>query len=94
MSATSIGVTETAATGHSLILNLIQRKLVESSVLLPTIMNYTGMVTPGAKEVNVPKLTNFTPVDKVENTPAAYQATTASVDAIVFSVYKVIVAQL
>lgn len=89
-----MGITETSATGESLILNLIQRKLVEQSALLPTIMNYTGFVTPGAKEVNVPKLTNWVPADKVENVAAEYQLTTASTDAIVLSVYKVIVAQL
>lgn len=93
-SATSMGITETSATGESLILNLIQRKLVEQSALLPTIMNYTNFVTPGAKQVGVPKLTNWVPVDKVENTSAAYQLVTASTDDILLNVYKTIVAQL
>lgn len=94
MANAPMGVTETGATAQSIVANLLQRELAVKSVLLPTILDYSSLVMPGAKEVAIPKATSFTAQNKSENTSTEWQAITASVDTVLLNIYKHIPARL
>jgi len=90
----STGVTETVATSIDVVAAILQAELVQNSVLLGTVSDYTAWVMPGANTVKVPRSGSFTAGNKVENTASTYQALTFATDDIELSIYKHIVAEL
>lgn len=90
----STGVTETVATSIDVVAAILQAELVQNSVLLGTVSDYTAWVMPGANTVKVPRTGSFTAGNKVENTASTYQALTMATDDIELSIYKHIVAEL
>ena len=90
----STGVTETVATSLDVVAAILQAELVQNSVLLGTVSDYTAWVMPGANTVKVPRSGSFTAGNKVENTASNYQALTFATDDIELSIYKHIVAEL
>ncbi len=94
MTSVSTGITETVATAIDVVGAILQAELVQNSVLLPTVMDYSSWVVPGANTVKVPNAGSFTAGDKVENTASDFQALTFATDDIELSVYKHIVAEV
>ena len=94
MASVSTGVTETVATSIDVVAAILQAELIQNSVLLGTVSDYTAWVMPGANTVKVPRTSSFIAGDKVENTASSYQALTFATDDIELSIYKHIVAEL
>lgn len=85
-----IGVTETSAVGQATIANIVQSYLQQSSILLPTVTNYSFLVTPGSKSISIPRSGGFTVGDKSENTAADATIATFAADAITLNKHKYI----
>ena len=83
-----IGVTE--AQRRALILGLVQKQLIASAKLAPTIMNVSEFAVPGAKSIAFPYAGNFTVNDKVENTALDAQTLTYSADTLELNKYKAV----
>ena len=88
------GITETVATSIDVVSAILQQELIQNSVLLGTVSDYSAWVIPGANTVKVPRAGSFTAGDKVENTASETQALTFATDDIELSVYKHIVAEV
>jgi len=88
------GVTETVATSIDVVGAILQAELVQRSVLLNTITDYSSWVVPGANTVKVPRAGSFTAADKVENTATNFQNLTLATDDIELNIYKHLVAEV
>jgi len=88
------GVTETVATSIDVVAAILQAELIQNSVLLPTIQDFSAWVIPGANTVKVPRAGSFTAGDKLENTSSDTQSLTLATDSIELSVHKHIVAEI
>ena len=82
MADTITGVTETSAAALAEISNQAQLYLQQESYLLPTVTDYSALVSPGAKSVGVPRGAGFTVNSKGENTAADATAVTYATDTI------------
>lgn len=80
-----MGVTETAANALANISNMAQSFLIQQSVLLPTVTNYSSLAVPGASSIKLPRSGGFTVGDKAENTAVNAQIITYAADSITFS---------
>lgn len=80
-----MGVTETAANALANISNMAQSFLIQQSVLLPTVTNYSSLAVPGASSIKLPRSGGFTVGDKAENTAVDAQIITYAADSITFS---------
>jgi hypothetical protein len=78
------GVTETSAAALANVSKVAQAYLVQKSVLLPTVTDYSYLAVQGAGSILVPKLGGFTPANKGENTAVERQTAAATVDTISF----------
>lgn len=85
-----VGVTETVASARAEISTLVQSYLQQSSILLPTVTDYSFMVSKGSKSVGVPRSGGFTVADKAENTAADAQIVTYAADTIALVKHKVV----
>lgn len=85
-----MGVTETSAAAVDVISNQVQMYLQQSSKILGQVTDYTGLVVPGAKSVEIPRAGGFTVNSKSENTAVDSQILTYSTDAIALDQHKVI----
>ena len=88
------GVTETVATSIDVVSAIMQKELIQNSVLLGTVSDYSAWVLPGANTVKVPRAGSFTAADKSENTASTTQALTFATDSIELNKHKHIVALL
>lgn len=79
------GVTETASAGLANVNNMAQSFLIQESVLLPTVTDYSYLAVPGAKSIDLPRSGGFTVADKQQNVSAEAQALTYTSDQITFS---------
>lgn len=80
-----MGVTETAANALANISNMAQSFLIQQSVLLPTVTNYSSLAVPGASSIKLPRSGGFTVGNKAENTAVDAQIITYAADSITFS---------
>ena len=80
-----MGVTETMASALANISNMAQSFLIQNSVLLPTVTNYSNLAVPGASSIKLPRSGGFTVGDKSENTAVDAQIITYAADSITFS---------
>lgn len=80
-----IGVTETSAAALANISNLAQSFLIQNSILLPTVTNYSNLAVPGASSIKLPRSGGFTVGNKAENTAVDAQIITYAADTITFS---------
>ena len=83
-----IGVTE--AQRRALILGLVQKQLIASAKLAPTVMNVSEFSVPGAKSIAFPYAGNFVVGDKAENATVDAQVLTYSADTLELSKHKVV----
>ena len=83
-----IGVTE--AQRRALILGLVQKQLIASAKLAPTVMNVSEFSVPGAKSIAFPYAGNFSVGDKAENAEVEAQILTYSADTLELSKHKVV----
>ncbi len=80
-----IGVTETSANALANISKLAQTFLIQESILLPTVTNYSNLAVAGASSIKLPRSGGFTVGDKSENTAVDAQIITYAADTITFS---------
>lgn len=92
MADANIGITEVTAASEARIAQLVQSFLIQESMLLGKVTDYSFLSTPGAKSVSLPKSPGFNAVlDKAENTSAVLDDTNAfSVDTISLNKHKYI----
>lgn len=69
-------------TKNDLIVAAVQKNLIEKAVIAPTVSNLSGFAIKGAKSFKVPKLTNFTVVDRAFGSAGDATALTDSHDTI------------
>jgi len=80
-----IGVTETSASALANISSLAQSFLIQNSILLPTVTNYSSLAVPGASSIKLPRSGGFTVGTKAENSPIDAQIITYQSDSITFT---------
>jgi hypothetical protein len=76
------GNTELGTTKQTLIANLVQKELAFNAKLVQFITDVSNFAVPGSKQINFPKLTSFTVVNRVEAAAGEATALTASVDSL------------
>lgn len=69
-------------TKQDLIVAAVQKNLIEKAVLAPTVSDLSGFAVQGAKSFKVPKLTNFSVVDRAFGSAGDATALTDSSDTI------------
>lgn len=84
------GVTETVATAVDVISSQAQMFLEQEAKMVPLITNFSGLVTKGAKSVEIPRAGGFTVNDKAENTAQDAQAITFATDPLLLDKHKVV----
>ena len=84
-----MGVTETVATAVDVIGSQVQTYLQQSSKILGQVTDYSNLVVPGAKSVEIPRSGGFTIQDKSENTAVTPQVITYATDSIALNLHKV-----
>ena len=82
------GVTESVATAMEIVSAEVQSYLIQESILLPTITNFSQYAIKGAKTVEIPRAGGFTVGDKAENTIASASTITYATDQIALSKHK------
>jgi hypothetical protein len=85
MSDVLMGVTETSANALANISSLAQSFLIQQSILLPTVTNYSSLAVPGASSIKLPRSGGFTVNAKAENVAASAQVITYAADTITFT---------
>ena len=88
MADTLTGVTETVAAALDVISSRSQSYLQQEAKFLPLVSNFSDLVVPGAKSVEIPRAGGFTVASKSENTAADASAITWSTDAIALDQHK------
>lgn len=73
MANANIGITETTATSLALVSNMVQSFLIQDSVLLDKVADYSSLAVAGAASIKIPRSTGFSVLDKSENTTALLQ---------------------
>ena len=89
-----ISDTELVATKQDIVSSIVQETLKQRSMLLPTVTDYSAFAGKGAKQVDVPRRTQFAAADKTENTALTAQEMTFSVDSIALDKKKAIKADI
>jgi len=89
-----ISYTELSATAQSLVASVVQETLKQKGILLPTITDYSSFAVKGAKDVSIPRRTQFAAANKAENTNLTSQEITFSTDTIALNLHKAIYASL
>jgi hypothetical protein len=89
-----IGVTETSATAVDIVAGIVQDVLKQTSFLIPTVTDFSSYAVKGAKEVQIPRRTQFAAGDKAENSALTAQVLTFAVDAISLAKHKAILARM
>lgn len=89
-----VGLTEVSATSTAIVANVVQTVLKQSSILMPTVDDYSRFAGPGASSVKVPRRTQFAAANKAENTNLTAQEITFAADEIALSLHKAIYAKL
>lgn len=77
--------TEAGTTRQDLVSAIVQETLKVKSVLIPTVLDYSAGVVPGAKSLYIPRRGQFTAADKVEDTDLTAQAFTFTQDQLTLS---------
>ena len=80
-----MGVTETSAAALANIANTAQQYLIQQSVLLPTVSDFSNLAVPGASSIKLPRSGGFTVGTKAENTAVDAQTVTYAADTITFA---------
>ena len=85
-----MGVTETSATAVDVIGSQVQAYLQQASKILGQVSDYSSLVAPGAKTVQIPRAGGFTVNTKSENTALESQVLTYATDSIALDQHKAI----
>ena len=80
-----MGVTETSANALANVASLAQSFLIQQSVMLPTVTNYSALAVPGANSIKLPRSGRFSVSDKQENVSVDAQTISYEADTISFS---------
>lgn len=70
MADANIGITEVTAVAEARIASVIQSFLIQESVMLNKVMDYSFLAGPGAKSISLPRSGGFSVSSKSENTAA------------------------
>jgi len=85
MSDILMGVTETSANAIANVSALAQSFLIQNSILLPTVTDYSRLAVQGASSIKLPRSGAFTVGTKAENTAVEAQVITYVSDSITFT---------
>jgi len=88
MADTLTGVTETVAAAIDVISSRSQEYLQQESKFIGLVSNFSDLVVPGSKSVEIPRAGGFTVNSKAENTTADASAITWSTDLIALNQHK------
>lgn len=77
-----IGNTDLVATKNDLIVGLVQRELISSAVVMPSILDASPFAGKGAKSVEIPRAGSFAVEDRATVTQATLANVTYATDAI------------
>ena len=89
MANANIGITETTAASFAQVSNMVQTYLIQESLLLNKVSNYSALAVKGAASIKVPRSTGFSVADKSENTTALLSDTGAlAADTITLNKHK------
>ena len=86
--AGEMSLTEISATSKALISSVVQETLKQEMVLLPTIMDMSSQVLPGAKSVDFPRRGEFAAESKAENTAYTKQVITFAADSLLLNKHE------
>jgi N4-gp56 family major capsid protein len=75
MADANVGKTETSAAALAVVSQEVQSYLIQKSILMPTVKNYSNLAVKGANSIKVPRGGSFTVQSKSENTSAVLQDT-------------------
>lgn len=89
-----IGGTDVGATRQALVAKLVQEALIQTSILVPTVQDYSQFAVPGALSVGVPKATQLSVDAKAEDTDLVSQQITFTNDTISFDKHKAIYVEI
>lgn len=85
MSDALMGVTETSASALANVANQAQLYLIQKSILLPTVTDFSYLAVKGASSIKLPRSGGFTVGGKTENTAVEAQIITYAADTITFN---------
>lgn len=88
------GKTDIDSVSMELILQLVQKELIQSAVLANTVMNVSSFATPGNDLIKFPRLTSFSAVDKAEDTDASAANLTFATDSLLLDKHKIVYAEV
>lgn len=86
--------TDTAAVGLQLLSAYVQQRLVEQAVLIPTIMDFTGELRPGAKTVDISRHNTLAAEELVEGNEYTPQTLTWVADELVLNTQEGVYVEL
>lgn len=89
-----IGLTEVSATSQAVVANVVQQVLKQSSILMPTISDWSRFAAKGSSSVKAPRRTQFAAADKAENAALTAQELTFASDTISLNKHKAIYSAL
>lgn len=73
---------------QELVASIIQEELIQNSMLVPTITDYSALAQPGNDTVKIPRADSFSVSDKSGGTPADASALTFATDNIALNKHK------
>jgi len=82
--------TTAAAVIETVVSSLIQETLLQESVMIPTISNFTAMIRDGMDTLDIPRFTALTPEDVTEGSALTSQTSTIAVDSLVLDINSAI----
>lgn len=75
MADANLGITESTAVAEARIASTIQTFLIQESVMLNKVQDFSYLAGPGAKSISIPRSAGFSVATKAENTSAALSDT-------------------
>ena len=88
------GYSDISSISRELVSAEIQAVLKEEAQLLPTVMDYTGQVAPGADSVRLPRLAELAAADKSQGSDTEAQVMTVSSDVLNLDKHKQILVEI
>lgn len=88
------GPSEVSAVAATIISSIVQAELIQASILLPTVDDYSAFAQPGSKTVSIPRFGSFVAESKLTLVDMSSQALTAATDDISLSSHVGVVAEL
>jgi N4-gp56 family major capsid protein len=82
--------TSAAVLIQKVVSNIVQQTLMQESVMIPSISDYSSQIVPGMDRLDIPRFIALAPTAVVEGTPNAKQAATVAVDQLLMNINEAI----